>query len=677
MKGHSLLAASLIAFLLAMAAPARGAYWFQSGAKGNYNSAQNGGASVSIQTISQPQVSSGAMAFWVGENMPNKTFLQVGYLIQNQTGVYPVNCNASGCSGTEYLAAGDAEWFYEYFLPTENSSFMGEIGPDGSAGKNGTVNNYAFYSSGNTWYILFNGKQIGSVNLGESSSGPYWPVALGEVADTSTNKAQMSSVTFSNLSIYKNGAFSLIPYGYGVISYGVGSQTQLANLYGVGEIGSRTNYFAVGSGLPLNANNTQLWKLGYTVSVVSPYGNLSSKNGYAAYTAVGLSAPATVYLNGTSRVSFTSWSGSGVGAYTGTQRNVSVTLDGNITEKANWQQQYLFNVSTLLSYPSGTGWYGVGSLVNYGVANASVYENETDRYVFSSWSNGNRNQTGTALIKGPLNITASWLHQYFVNATPAATTTGSGWYNQGSYANLSVPAPIVNLSSGKRVAFISWSNGNESSTMHERVTSPVSLRAQFSTQYLIGLSGKDSQGRSISVSNFTINGVQRAGGSAFLNANQTYVLNGVYYKGVFLPVNLSVPTTAPSAFSFSLPVYDVKLNTVDLFGLPVNASVSMVFGNGSASKAYSGASGALLVPDVPYGSANVTASLFGITERTSTSGGKGASLVFVSMTNLVGFAAIALAICILAAARMRRRPPVNPAANPMAPAQPSVPTPAS
>ena len=654
MGRYSLFAVSLIAFVLALSVPAHAGYWFQSGARAGSDAAQNGGASVSIQTVVPQAADASSMAFWVGENLPNGAFLQVGYVVENQSGNYPAECTASGCSGTEYLTAGNAEWFYEYFLPNQNDSFMGRIGPDASAGANGTFNTYSFLSSGNTWSFLFNGNQVGSVDLGASSSGSDLPVALGEVANTSSNVAFMKNVIFANLSAYKNGAFSPVSSGYGSISYGVGSQTALPNPYGVKEVGSRTNYFTVGSGLPLDANNTRLWTLGYSVNVISQYGNLSGRNGYVAYTTVVLSAPETIYLDNATRVSFLSWSGSGVGAYTGYLNNVSLVLDGNVTERANWQLQYFVNVSTPQSSATGNGWYNSGSLERYGVANAFVYENGTDRYAFDLWSNGNKNLSGTVVVGGPLRISAGWLHEYLVNATSSyGNATGSGWYESGSYANLSVPAPVVNVSPGERIAFVSWSNGNENSTIRERIASPLSLRAQFNRQYLIGLSGENNQGNQINVSYFVLNGKQ-ASSSIFLDANRTYVLDGVYYKGVFLPVNLTVPASAPSTFNFSLPVYDVMVRTVDLFGLPVNSSVSLVFDNLSHSQTSSGASGAVRVMNVPYGRSNVTAHFLGMTERASTYGGKETSLVFVSATNVISIAVLLFVIALLVVLRRKR-----------------------
>ena len=121
-----------------------GGYWFQFGVRGGERSTVNNGASVQIQTITNQVLSSGSSGYWVGETLSNGAFIQIGYLIENQSGTYPSYCVMSGCGGFQNLNAGSAEWFYEYFPPSYSSSFLGKIGPNGSAGKNGSINTYSF-----------------------------------------------------------------------------------------------------------------------------------------------------------------------------------------------------------------------------------------------------------------------------------------------------------------------------------------------------------------------------------------------------------------------------------------------------------------------------------------------------------------------------------------------------
>jgi hypothetical protein len=400
----------LLLLSLATGMPSAG-YWFQSGARASGTSSNNNGASVEIETVLPQQLGFGTMGFWVGENLPNGAFLQVGYVIENQTGNYPINCTVGGCSGSAFVSAGDAEWFYEYFLPGDlKDAFLGSIGPDGSAGVNGDVNTYSFYSLGNTWYFQFNNQTIGSANLGVSNSGPYVPLALAEVANSTNTDLYMKKVAFANLSAYKYDTYLPVSEAYGTIGYGVGSMTNLRNPYGVQEIGNRINFFQVGSGVTQSTNNTKLWTLGYTLKVISDYGNISSGNSYTAYSSVTISAPKSVYFGNYSRAVFQGWSGVGLGSYTGTRNIVTVSINANINEAAIWQVQNFVNVTSKFGNATGTGWYNNNSNAYYAVdRNVEVLNGK--QMIFSGWSNGNKDLNGSVAISAPVNITARWKYR--------------------------------------------------------------------------------------------------------------------------------------------------------------------------------------------------------------------------------------------------------------------------
>jgi hypothetical protein len=411
MRRFEFLALLAVVLLLASASTTGAEYWFQSGARASASASNNNGASVEIQTITPQTLTSGAMAFWVGERLSNGAFLQVGYTISNETGNLTTDCTLSGCSGTTFVKAGDAEWFYEYFPPGVNSTFYGSTGPDGSAGLNGTFHTYSFYSLGNTWYFLFDNKTIGSVNVGASDSGPFSPIAVAELANTSGTNTYMKQVIFANLSVYKYDTFLPVQSAYATINYGVGSRTDKPNPYGVEEIGTRTNYFAVGSGLNTSTNNTRLWNLGYKLTVNSKYGNISSRNTYMAYTVQTISAPSVINLTNDSRVVFTGWTGSGPGYYSGSQNRVQLLMTANITETANWQMQYLVTVSSPYGKVSGSGWYGNGTMADYSITNTSFFRNGVQEFRFAGWSNNATGYSNKSLVTGPMNIEALWQYR--------------------------------------------------------------------------------------------------------------------------------------------------------------------------------------------------------------------------------------------------------------------------
>ncbi len=418
MRLFEFISALLLAFIF-IAGSANASYWFQAGARAGPASNANSGASVQIETVLPQKLGMGTMGFWMGENLPNGAFLQVGYVVENQSGMYPTDCDLNGCSGSEYLNASDAEWFYEYFLPGDNGTFLGSLGPDKSAGPNGQFNTYSFYAVGSTWYFLFNNRTLGSAFLGVSNSGPYSPLAMGELANSTGASVRMSKVIFTNLSEYKYGTYFPVSEAYGTLGYGVGSDTFISNPYGVEEIGERTNYFEVGSGLPQYTNNTKLWSLGYKLKIVSAYGNLSSGDSYSAYSSVKMAAPPAVYLSNVSRAVFQGWTGFGLGSYSGSHNSTTVVMDSNLTELAVWEKQNFINITSSFGNTTGTGWYANGSIATYGLSTGVIYRNGTPRFTFSGWNNGNGALRGNLNTDAPVTLTADWKYRTAIQGKDA------------------------------------------------------------------------------------------------------------------------------------------------------------------------------------------------------------------------------------------------------------------
>jgi hypothetical protein len=326
----------LVISTLILANTASAQYWFQTGAKGSNATYFNNGFSVSIQTVYQtPRV--GTLAFWAGESLSNGAFVQIGYEIINSTGYYSVSCGKT--MERRFLTAGRPTWFWEYFEPNGTGLFCGGIGPDGSAGSNGSYNTYSFRSSGGgTWKAYMNNRILGTINLAANSSGPNPPYALGEYAQTNSNAWPMQPVIFKNLGYFAGNTPALLPYGYSFTSYGRGSLTLLPNLYGAQEVGNLTDYFRVGSGLPA-LNLTTLWQPGYGLRVISNYTNLAGSGNYMAGSKVILSAPQSINIGLGAKAQFLGWAGTGPGSYSGNEISPLITINGNLTETALWKTQ--------------------------------------------------------------------------------------------------------------------------------------------------------------------------------------------------------------------------------------------------------------------------------------------------------------------------------------------------
>lgn len=635
MKGYSVFV--IILFSLSLATISNAQYWFQFGVRGGPQTYFNTGISATIETVSQSKLTDGSAAYWIGETLSNGAFLQEGYLIQNESASYPTLCTSSGCSDYEYIPAGDPEWFYEYFPPNYNSSFLGGVGPVNSAGINGTYNNYSFYSEGDTWVFTFNGKQVGSVMLGTSSTDSNDSVAFGELANATSNNTYLYPVSFLNISIQKDGVFTPLGTGYSYIGYGIGSEDTLKNSYGVAEVPGRTNYFAVGSGLPQPQNFKQLWQVGYQLKVRSQYGNINSSTGYAASYPVALSAPSVVYVDNTTREIFAGWSGEGFGSYTGIQRNISIALESNVTETAVWRRQYYINVTSIQSTASGSGWYFANATVSYSVPYNLSYENSTARYALSGWSTGDTAVNGSIDAYGPMAISAAWTKEYYVNATSEyGAAEGSGWYASGSTADISLQNQVSNASGGERLAFYSWSNGNTTPGISFKVDAPISLNALYRDQYLVDFVGRSGEGNLIKVGNVSISNSTYPN-STFLYSGVRYRVDRASYEGVDMPLSYEFEINSSGNVYLPLPVYNTEIRAQDIFGRPVNASYIVTFANGSVATGSSGPSGTIEFMNVPYGMVNGTASYLGMRSAIDASDGRPAVVTFISFTDIVGF----------------------------------------
>ncbi len=586
--------------ILAMLAESISAqYWFQSGARGGQDSAFNNGASAQIETVYPQNISKGSFGFWVGENLENGAFLQVGYEIVNTSGSYPAYCSPEGCTGHVMLTAGYPAWFWEYFPGKSSSGFYGAVGPNNSAGPIGSFNTYSFTSAGNVWTIYLNGNAIGTVNLNANSSGAFMPAAFAETANASSNKDVMLPVKFKNFSVYENGEWMPISEAYAYIGYGTGSETNLPNLYGVKEVGNYANYFEVGSGMPLDTNGSMLWNYSYYLTIKSKYGNVASVEAYRPGTIASIGTSRYYYISSNERAVFIGWKGSGKNSYTGNDLNASLIINGNATEEAEWKLQYYLNVTSPYGITYGSGWYGNGSIANFSVGKAIYAIGYGERAAFNGWNGTNITASnGSIKMAGPNMLKANWTIEYEVNATSMyGNATGSGWYGNGSVAHVYAPQNI-SMGSNERMAFVSWGNSYNKNSMAFAVHNATFLTAIYEKQYLVNIVSKDAYGNEVYANEYSTS-IGNVPSSFFAFAGQTINITGVNYKGAYIPVAYSVNVTSPKTVKLSLPIYNITLFTYSIMHIPVNATVTINFGNGTTSTYYTGSNGMLHLPDVP------------------------------------------------------------------------------
>jgi hypothetical protein len=184
---------------------------------------------------------------------------------------------------------------------------------------------------------------------------------------------------------------------------------------------------------------------------------------YAAGQSVPISAtPSTGY-------SFTSWSGAGAGSYSGAVNASSVTMNGPVTETANFTPN---NIQiTVATSPAGRTITVDG--VNYAapqtftwVANSShtIATDSTQngaagtRYVWSAWSDaGTLSHVVAPLV--PTTYTATFATQYFLTTSAGSGGTvspASSWFAAGQ----SVP---ISASAGTGYTFSAWTGSGSGS----------------------------------------------------------------------------------------------------------------------------------------------------------------------------------------------------------------------
>jgi len=169
---------------------------------------------------------------------------------------------------------------------------------------------------------------------------------------------------------------------------------------------------------------------------------------------------------------FSNWSG----GYTGTGSSGTVTVNGAMTITAVYQLQYYLTVQAQpqsAPTPQGQGWYNSGDTVPLQNASQTIGGDGGRRLVFQGWSvDSQGTQSGSSLnlvMNSPHTVTAVYGQQYYLNVqTDQGVTSGSGWYDSGSTAQIYVSTP-VSTSYGVNIVFNGWQGDIQSSSQSTTV----------------------------------------------------------------------------------------------------------------------------------------------------------------------------------------------------------------
>jgi uncharacterized repeat protein (TIGR02543 family) len=206
---------------------------------------------------------------------------------------------------------------------------------------------------------------------------------------------------------------------------------------------------------------TALWKHEYKLNLSTNQGTTTPSVGeYWSEAGTQITVTATPIASSTDiRPLWLGWAGNGSSSYTGTKNSITITMNGPVTETAQWTTEYKVIVNNSgIPLPSIIeNWYKAGSQITV-QAIPEVAPSGT-QYVCWGWTGtGSVPHTGsdnsvTCIINAPSNITWLWKTQYYLTVNSQyGTPGGGGWYDAGSLAYATVNSTVVS-----QFSFTGWS----------------------------------------------------------------------------------------------------------------------------------------------------------------------------------------------------------------------------
>ena len=361
-----------------------------------------------------------------------------------------------------------------------------------NAGSTATVSVTSPYSAGSGSRVVFS---TWSGTLGSNSN----PFSFTVNSPTSENVNWVQQYQVSISASPSGGASSLSPssgwYDSGVqVTFSetpdTGSGYQYVFQSWTGTYSSASASFSETVSQPIT--ETANYQLQYYLTMNSdPSGGgpVSPSSGwYNSGAQVSISASAS------SGWQFNSWSGSGPGSYSGSTSSVSITMNGPVTETANFYAGITFSQSGLSSGASGTVLTVGSSTYSYSALPLTLYlapggqlsftwsspvsGGSGIQFTWRSTSGLSTSQSATITVSGPGSMAATYGAQYYLTmeASPSSegsVSPGSGWYNSGAPVAISeTPASGYTFAgwAGTGSGSYSGTTGSTSITMNAPVT---------------------------------------------------------------------------------------------------------------------------------------------------------------------------------------------------------------
>ncbi len=320
---------------------------------------------------------------------------------------------------------------------------------------------------------------------------------------------------------------------------------------------------------------TASWHLEHLVTLVSSHGTTPP----STWVVEGESYALTIeefLIFGESRHYFSSWTtaDTGNGGYQGTNRQVTLTVTGPITETAVWETQYLLTIVTAHGTPSASGEAGQQSSSEFWFAEATsaifwvddevlISSGNDEKVVFDAWTGGMNGTTMTA----PLTVTATWHTEYLVTVDNGGhgTEPAPEWVIGGGTYDLAIENLVEDTDT--RYRFSGWTslNGYEGPDNEATltVTSPIAETATWITEYsltIVSVHGADSIGTPLGA------GWYEDGSTAEVVVSQSVTILDTIYTFE----NWVGTVAEPNSASTSLVMNEPKLIYVEWSSQPVS-----------------------------------------------------------------------------------------------------------
>ena len=170
-------------------------------------------------------------------------------------------------------------------------------------------------------------------------------------------------------------------------------------------------------------------------------------------------------------------------------------MDSSKIITAVYQLQYYLSVTAQPSVAptplGGNGWYNAGDAATLIIPEQTINQTVGSRLAFNGWTvDGTTNQTGSSLsvmMDAAHTVVAQYTQQYYLNVTSnEGVTSGQGWYNAGSNAQISVTTPPSPMF-GVNWVFDGWQGSTQSSSQTTAVTmnGPMSIVATWRADYTV------------------------------------------------------------------------------------------------------------------------------------------------------------------------------------------------